>query len=134
VKPRNWCDPPEAFGDREAATRRWNPPRAGADQHEIEDFRSAVIQHAIAISVRRYKNKMGWTQERLADLDGRWPDTGTARWNERLNGRTRLTMRDVSVIMRLLPGAMPSEKQVQTLLAVAEKRQPPPPRWRERDT
>jgi hypothetical protein len=134
VQPRDWCDPPEAFGDRLAPTRRWNPPRAGADQHEIENFRSAVVQHAIAISVRRYKNEKGWTQERLAEMDGRWPDTGTARWNERLNGRTSLTMRDVSVILRLLPGALPSEAHVQRLLAVAEKATNPPPNWDEVDT
>ena len=117
-----------------APTRRWNPPCAGADQHEIENFRSAVIQHAIAISVRRYKNEKGWTQERLAEMDGRWPDTGTARWNERLNGRTSLTMRDVSVILRLLPGALPSEAHVQRLLAVAEKATNPAPNWDEVDT
>lgn len=134
MQPRDWCSPPEAFGDRHAKVRHWNPPGPNADPFEVEDFRAAVIQHAVAVSVRDYKNKKGWTQERLAEEDGRWGLTGTARWNERLNGRTRLTMRDLSVIMRLLPGALPRERDVQTLLAIAEKHRQPPLGWDKVDT
>lgn len=128
MKPCDWCDPSDAFGDRNATRRAWKVPARASD---LPEFRAAVTQHAIAISVRRYKHKNGWTQQRLAEEDDR--DQDKLKWNKRLNGQQGLTLTDLTVIMRLLPGAMPTEGSIRRLLKVAEggKR---PARWDEVDT
>lgn len=98
----------------------------------MDEFRAAVLHHAIAVSVRRYKNDQGITQEALAKRDDR-PDA-VRKWNARLNGRIGLTMKDLAVLVQVLPGAMPSEATVRQLLSVAEKRATPPQDWTESDS
>lgn len=98
----------------------------------IDEFRAAVLQHAIAVSVRQYKNEHGVTQDALGRLDGR-PDA-TNKWNARLNGRIGLTMKDLAVLVTFLPGALPAEDDMRLLLDVAEKRVSPPEDWAEIDT
>ena len=129
MQPRKWCDPSSAFGNPHADARAWRPP---ADPADLEEFRAAVIQHAIAISVRRAKNALKMTQRQLAAVDGRGQDA--LKWNRRLNGQQGLQMVDLSVILRAVPGALPSEADMQLLLDVAEKRIPPPSGWAEVDS
>lgn len=90
VQPRNCCKPREAFGDLYAEEREWQRPPA-AKAHLLNDFRAAVVQHAMAVAVRRYKNERGWTQERLAREDGR-PDAPN-KWNARLRLWSQLLAR-----------------------------------------
>lgn len=128
VKPRDWCDPKTAFGDPNAKARAWVVPVHGSD---LPEFRAAVVQHAIAISVRRYKNNHGVTQHDLAQQDDRRQES--LKWNSRLNGRHGLTLTDLTVILRVLPGAMPSEGSIRRLLKVAQGA-PRPAGWTEVDT
>lgn len=125
MPPRYWCEPPTAFGDPAATVREWQPP---GRPHLLDEFRAAVMQHAIAISVRRYKNGAGLTQEALGDLDGR-PDARN-KWNARLNGRINMTMKDMATLVAILPGAMPTEAKMRTLLRVAEHQETRPRGWR----
>lgn len=137
--PQKWCSPPEAFGqlklrDEKVEVRVWLPPR-GNDHVEMAKFRSAVMQSAICLFVREAKNaeKFGpdgnerLTQEQLARLDPR-PDT-QKRWNARLCGRANLTTFDMATLMVILPGSMPSERDIKVFLDVAEKRIEPPTGW-----
>lgn len=91
-----------------------------------------MVQHAIAISARRYKNFQRITQDALGRLDSR-PDA-TNKWNARLNGRINMTMKDIAVLIKFLPESMPPEADIQTLLGVAEHGMTPPSGWAEIDT
>ena len=50
----------------------------------------------------------------------RRPAQATLKWNRRLRGKQTLTLTDLTVIMRLLPNAMPTEGAIRRLLKVAE--------------
>lgn len=129
--PRSWCSPKEAFGDPAAPVRRWLPPTGEA---ELFLFRAAVVQHAIAVTVRRYKNAHKpdpMTQDDLGRMDFR--QDAANQWNKRLNGRSPLTLRDVAWLMSKLPGALPSEGDIQVWLDVAEKKMARPAGWPEVD-
>lgn len=130
VPPRQWCSPTRAFGDPHAPVRVWQPPHGRP--HLLDEFRAGVVQHAIAISVRRYKNSQEITQDDLGRLDTR-PDA-TNKWNARLNGRINMTLKDIAVLIRFLPSGLPPEAEIQILLDVVEHKRPPPPGWLEIDT
>lgn len=134
MNPRDWCVPKGSFGDPNALNRHWEPP---SSETELPLFRAAVVQHAIAVSVRRWKNAHGkMTQDQLATLDkadGR-PGSNVIEWNARLNGRRTITLADIAVIIRHLPEAMPTEDFISTLLRVAEKEMPRPTWWSEVDS
>lgn len=139
--PQKWCSPPETFGQLTMLdggpieARTWLPP-TGNDLVEVAKFRAAVMQHVIALHVRKAKNEFTFgpdgeqrlTQEQLAKLDPR-PDT-QKRWNARLCGRANLTTADIAQLMVILPGAMPSEEEVKMFMDIAEKRIEPPTWWR----
>lgn len=132
--PRDWCTPPSAFGSPSGQSRTWNPPLGDDDTPENwAQFRAAVIQHAIAITVRRAKNAHEphpLTQEDLARLDKRFGTQGKNKWNARLNGRTAMSLPDISVLMTLLPDALPTEEEIRPLVEAAENRTPPHQNWR----
>lgn len=137
--PQRWCSPPEAFGQLEVVKRKWLPPDDD-DFVELAKFRAAVWQNAVCVYVRTAKNlpKYGrdgnkeLTQEQLAALDPR-PDS-QKRWNARLCGRANLMTADIITLMRILPGALPPEHEVQYFLDVAEKRIAPARSWGWPDT
>lgn len=142
--PQKWCSPPGAFGkvgdeDDPVKDRLWLPP-SGNDPVELGKFRAAVMQNAICLFVRTAKNLPQYgpdgdrvlTQEQLARLDDR-PDS-QKRWNARLCGRANLTTSDIATLMRILPDALPDEREIRVFLDVAEKRIPRPPWWDWPDT
>jgi hypothetical protein len=125
TEPRHWCAPSKAFGSWKATDRVWLVPEK---PYNLERFRAAVLQHAIAVSVRQHKTREGITQEQLSEFDGR--GDAKAKWNARLNGRIALTMVDLGVLVRFLPGALPEEEAMEQLLKVAEGVDEPPLGWR----
>lgn len=130
-RPCDWCSPRGAFGDPAAPVRRWLPPEGEA---ELFLFRAAVVQHAVAVTVRRFKNAHKpdpITQDDLGRMDFR--QDAANHWNRRLNGREAMSLRDVAWLMSKLPGAMPSESDIQVWLNVAEKKEPRPSNWPEVD-
>lgn len=145
TQPRKWCDPPEAFGQLtvkgNAVTRRvWLPPTT-TDPVVVAEFGAAVMQNAICVHVRSFKNSMpdkdkpgttGVTQNKFASLDNR-PHSAD-KWQKRLTGQRILTMPDVLMIVEHLPGALPSDDEIRVFLDVAYKRISPPPGWRWPDT
>ncbi len=126
-QPREWCDPPEAFGRPDAPRRVWLTPTKPSD---LPDFRAAVVQHVIASEIRRQLARQDpkITQEQLADADGR-PDAAN-QWNARLNGRRSLTFRDMAFLYTVFEGALlPLESVVFEVLYAAHNHQPLSPDW-----
>lgn len=131
-QPRDWCTPRESFGRLDATERVWQPPDPHGDPVAVSKFRAAVMQNAIALAVRDFKNLKGVAQEELARRDAR-ADAMKA-WNARLCGRVNLTAQDMATLMMVLPGAMPSEEAVRTFIEVAEGTVPHPKFWDFPDT
>lgn len=126
-QPRDWCTPKESFGRLDAPERVWLPPDPEGDPVAVSKFRAAVMQNAVALSVRGFKNLKGVPQDELAGRDRR---ADAARmWNARLCGRVNLTAQDMATLMVILPGAMPSEEMVARLIEVAEGRVARPKFW-----
>lgn len=88
--PKRWCQPHAAFGKLEQADRVWLRP-SGNDPVEVAQFRAAVMQNAIALHVRAFKNGEGLCHPRLAALDLRLDALDL--WDARLNGHENLTNR-----------------------------------------
>lgn len=107
-------------------------PPLSKDPVAVSKFRAAVMQNAIVLSVRGFKNLKGVAQEDLARRDLR--SDASRMWNARLCGRTTLTAQDIATLMVLLPGAMPSEEAMRTLIDVAEGTMPRPKFWDFPDT
>ncbi|MCW2815653.1 MAG: hypothetical protein JWN84_3108 [Nocardioides sp.] len=85
------------------------------------------MQNAIVLSVRGFKNLKGVVQEDLARRDMR--SDASRMWNARLCGRTTLTAQDIATLMVMLPGAMPGEEAIRTMIDVAEGTMPRPKFW-----
>ena len=79
--PKAWCDPPSAFGKvdqydrngvltKKVGRREWQRP-SGQDPNELAQFRAAVMQNAIAVHVREFKNGEAIRRTGLAALDDR---------------------------------------------------------------
>lgn len=142
-QPRDWCDPKESFG-RLTSPRRgggepvrvrrrvWDPPDPTRDPVAVSKFRAAVMQNVIVLAVREHKNLKGVPQEELARLDPRADSMN--QWNARLCGRVNLTPQDMVTLMMLLPGAMPGEDAVRTMIDVAEGTMSRPDYWNFPDT
>lgn len=116
-KPNRFCEPTEAFGKMDAPVRRWLLPQ-GEDPKRTAQFREAVIQHGICVTVRRFKNFESWTQERLARTDLR--SGALTHWNAVLNGRVVMSFEDYAYLVRVLPDGLPSAGYLAALLQVAE--------------
>lgn len=129
--PRSWCDPPESFGRLDAEKRVWLPP-SGADPVLATKFGAAVVQSAICLHTRMFKNEIGMAQEQLARHDSR-PDSFKA-WNARLCGRRAMTLQDIAVLLSIVPGAFPGEAQIRDFLQVTTGEAGPPLGWRWPDT
>lgn len=117
-QPRDWCTPRESFGRLDASERVWSPPDPTRDPVSVSKFRAAVMQNAVVLAVREFKNLKGVPQEELARRDRR--ADSLKMWNARLCGRANLTTQDMATLMMLLPGAMPSEEAVRMFIDVAE--------------
>lgn len=122
-QPRDWCTPRESFGrlespDDQPLVRVWHPPDPDKDAVAVSKFRAAVMQNAVVLAVRQFKNLKGIPQEELARRDRR--ADSLKMWNARLCGRANLTAQDLATLMMLLPGVMPSEESVRVFIGVAE--------------
>ena len=122
--PKHWCAPSRAFGSWRATERVWLVPEKPSN---LERFRAAVVQHAIAVAVRQHKTTEGVTQGQLSQFDGR--GDAKSKWNARLNGRVTINVTDLAVLVRFLPGALPAEAEMKQLLDVAEGQLEPPLGW-----
>lgn len=127
-----WCQPGGSFGKVGAKVekREWQPPN-GKDPVEVAQYRAAVIQNAIAVHVREFKNGALMSRRALAQLDYRaysWD-----LWNARLNGTENLTPADLATLMATLPDALPDKTFILNFLRVAEGG-PRPDDWPYPDT
>lgn len=146
--PRDWCDPPSAFGQLsdksvrpavKVTRRHWVPP-VSSDVHATAAFREAVVQSTICLHVRLAKNSMqhpslpkkSFPLAALTALDKRSPNTNF--WQAKLTGLAAMTLEDLATLVDLLPGCLPPEHDLKTFLDVAQKRIPPPPDWGWPDT
>lgn len=142
--PRKWCSPSETFGqltiNGDAVKERvWLPPNRN-DPVEVAKFRAAVMQNVICLHVRGAKNSLPHPEiegrtfplDAFAALDERSNDS--EKWQGRLTGRYNLTTQDIVTIIEVLPGAMPSEREVRTFLDVAQNRINRPRNWPWPDT
>lgn len=123
--PKVWCKPTSAFGKLDVEKREWQPP-SGHDPVETAQFRAAVMQNAVAVHVREFKNGIALRRTGLAALDVRLDSLDL--WDARLNGHENLTTSDIATLLTVLPDAMPAPDFIATFLAVAEGG-PPPPDW-----
>lgn len=105
----------------------WLPPDPDRDPVAVSKFRAAVMQNAVALAVRSFKNVNGVPQEELARRDAR--ADAMKMWNARLCGRANLTMQDMATLMVVLPGAMPDEAGIRIMIDVAEGTRPRPRFW-----
>lgn len=131
-QPRDWCYPRESFGRLDAPERVWSPPDPDGDPIAVSKFRAAVMQNAIALSVRDFKNLKGVPQEELARRDRR--SDAMRLWNARLCGRVNLTAQDMATLLMVLPGAMPAEETMRRFIDVAEGAVDRPRFWDYPDT
>lgn len=139
--PKAWCKPSSAFGkvdkvlkdgsrQKVVEEREWQPP-SGRDPVEVAQYRAAVIQNAICVHVREFKNGQLMTRRALSALDYRayaWDI-----WNARLNGTENLTTADLATLLAVLPDALPSQEFILDFLRVAEGG-PRPEDWPYPDT
>lgn len=130
--PWQWCEPRESFGDLHATTRVWSKPVLQSrtelpDPLDLAEFRAAIYQNVVSLWIRSYKNATGMTQQNLMDEDSR--PQSTSRWNWKLNGRERMNIRDLTVVMSLLPGSLPEEDDVAMFFDVVEFGLAPVPGW-----
>jgi hypothetical protein len=95
-------------------------------------FMAAVVQNAICLKVREFKNETGMAQEQLAREDER-ADSFKA-WNARLCGRKAMSLQDIAMLMTIVPGALPAEVDIQVFLDVALGKTDPPADWAWPDT
>ena len=139
--PKVWCKPTSAFGKvdrvlkdgtikKVVEAREWQPP-SGRDPVEVAQYRAAVIQNAIAVHAREYKNGAFLSRQTLADLDYRAYSWDI--WNARLNGTENLTTADIATLMAVLPEALPSNEFILDFLQVAQGG-PRPEDWPYADT
>ncbi|MDQ3525356.1 MAG: hypothetical protein M3451_09920, partial [Chloroflexota bacterium] len=132
---KRWCKPTSAFGKLKVKGRKWQPrewqPPSGSDPVEVAQFRAAVMQNAIAVHVREFKNGVAMRRTGLAALDDRLDAVDL--WDARLNGHENLTTQDIATLLTVLPDAMPDPTFIATFLAVAQGA-PPPPGWEYDDT
>lgn len=130
--PKIWCQPHTAFGKLNQAVRVWQRPD-GNDQVKVAQFRAAVMQNAIALHVREFKNGalIAMTRSELAALDGR--PNSLDLWDARLNGHENLNVQDIATLITVLPGAMPDPDWISDFLKVADG-DIPPRGWRFPDT
>ena len=105
----------------------WLPPDPNGDPLAVSKFRAAVMQNAIVLAVRGFKNLKGVPQEELARLDLR--SDSMNMWNARLCGRANLTTQDIATLTVVLPGALPGEEAIRVLIDVAEGTMPRPKFW-----
>ncbi len=133
--PYTFCTP-GAFGKPNARVREWTVPTTPRD---LQDFRTALVHHAYAIRILRFKNghlqhgsNKTITQRWLAERDTRDGDALNA-WNARLNGRRNLSMQDIALLHTHLPDCLPNQQFIDDLLAVVEHGCAPPPGWNEPD-
>lgn len=126
--PKVWCKPTSAFGkvdkvlkdgsiEKVVERREWQPP-SGNDPVEVAQYRAAVIQNAIAVHVREFKNGEAMSRRGLSQLDYRAYSLDI--WNARLNGTENLTTADVATLMGVLPDALPEKEYILNFLQVAE--------------
>ncbi|MEO9322284.1 hypothetical protein ABFT23_02260 [Nocardioides sp. C4-1] len=132
AQPRDWCSPREAFGRLDATERVWSPPDPFGNPLAVSKFRAAVMQNAIALSVRGFKNTSEVGQEDLARLDLR--SDSMNMWNARLCGRANLSTQDIAALTVLLPGALPGEEAIRVFISVAEGSVARPKFWDFPDT
>ena len=128
--PKIWCLPHTAFGKLNQDVRVWQRPD-GRDPVEVAQFRAAVMQNAIALYVREFKNGAVLRRTGLAALDQRLDSLDL--WDARLNGHENLTMQDIATLITVLPGAMPDPSWISDFLTVAGG-DIPPQGWRFPDT
>lgn len=128
--PKRWCKPSSAFGKLNVKEREWQPP-SGRDPVEMAQFRAAVMQNAIAVNVREFKNGVALRRTGLAALDDRLDSLDL--WDARLNGHENLTTSDIATLLTVLPDAAPDPVFVTRFLAVAEG-DPRPHDWPYPDT
>jgi hypothetical protein len=131
TSPWSWCQPNNAFGRLDVEKREWTPPD-GDDPVLMTKFQAAVIQNAICVSVRKFKNEKGIAQEVLAREDKR--SDSLKKWNARLCGRQPLSLQDIAVLMTVVAGALPTEAELSIFLQVAMGQIEPPPGWDRPDT
>lgn len=128
--PKKWCKPHAAFGKLGVDVREWRRP-PGHDPVEVAQFRAAVMQNAIAVHVREFKNGVALRRTGLAALDER---TGSLElWDARLNGNENMTTADLATLLTVLPDAVPSPEFISRFLSVAEGA-PAPQGWAFPDT
>lgn len=132
VGPKAWCVPPGSFGKVGEAVekREWQPP-SGRDPVEVAQFRAAVMQNAIAVHVREFKNGVAMRRTGLAALDDRLGSKDL--WDARLNGIENLTTADIATLLTVLPDAVPDPTFIARFLDVAAGG-PPPKDWDYPDT
>lgn len=128
--PKVWCKPTSAFGKLNQEKREWQPP-SGKDPVEMAQFRAAVMQNAIAVHARNFKNGIALRRTGLAALDDRLDSLDL--WDARLNGHENLTTQDIATLLSVLPELVPEPSFIAHFLAVAEG-EPPPPDWDYKDT
>lgn len=128
--PKAWCTPASAFGKLGVEKRVWHPP-SGRDPMEMAQFRAAVMQCAVAVYVREFKNGIAMRRSGLAALDHRLDSTDL--WDARLNGHENLTTADLATLLTVLPGAVPDPTFLANFMAVAEGG-PRPRAWDYPDT
>lgn len=93
------------------------------------------MQNVICLYVRQAKNSLPhptltgatFPLSAFAALDRRQNDD--EKWQGKLTGRYNLTTSDIVTIMDILPGALPSEADIQEFIDVAQKRIAPPAGW-----
>lgn len=111
--------------------REWQPP-SGRDPVEVAQFRAAVMQNAIAVHVREFKNGIAMRRTGLAALDERLDSLDL--WDARLNGHENLTTQDIATLVTVLPDAMPDAMFIRRFLSVAEGEPRPNVEWDYPDT
>lgn len=97
--------------------REWQPPN-GNDPVQTAQFRAAVVQNAICVYAREFKNGIAMRRTALVAMDDRL-DAGDL-WDARLNGNENLTMSDLATLLRVLPDAVPDSYFIARFLDVAE--------------
>ena len=139
--PKVWCTPPNAFGKvdqvgrdgsvvKAVEEREWQPP-SGRDPVEVAQFRAAVMQNAIAVYAREFKNGVAMRRTGLAALDDRLNSTDL--WDARLNGNENMTTSDIATLLTVLPDAVPDPTFIANFIRVAEG-WPRPREWPYPDT
>lgn len=129
--PKVWCKPTSAFGKVEKVdVREWQPP-SGDDPVVMAQFRAAVMQNAIAVHVREFKNGIAMRRTGLVGEDKRL-NAGDL-WDARLNGHENLTTSDIATLLTILPESLPDTHFISVFLSVAEGG-PIPEDWEYPDT